>query len=227
MARAREVPDEVEEPVLCPGRHPRAGQELVEPRPDLGMVELGGCEAADHALAAEIPEDLEHGRVVLEGMEAAGGHERIVRDADAVPQLGLVLGGDDERLERVRVGGYLGESVAYLRDLVRAEDLRDHLRGAGEDLGAVPQAGEDVPVRERAGFPVEAERPLVAEAEDTLPRNEDVIEQHHRVRFLSPRVERVVLAARLGRDGLPEDERESRCVDRDGAEDRRLRVRAR
>ena len=105
----------------------------------------------------------------------------------------------------------LGEHALHVQmrvDLGRArhrEGDRHHEFGLGEVLGA--ELVHDL--RHRAGAVVEAVAHLgVAVDEDALPRHEHIVEDHHRIRLVEPRRERIVhrRAGVLMHDRRPADE---------------------
>ena len=149
---AGDVPHEVHDEVLVACAHVARVEEPAEVLAEGGRrLEVLLAPAQDHPLAADVLQDVQDARQVVERVGAPGGDHVDVRDHQvAFGQLREVLGRQLQCPEDLAVLDDVGHALPDDRDLPELERVHDQLGEAYEQLGLRDDADERVPVLERA-----------------------------------------------------------------------------
>ena len=197
MLARRDVPDEVHDEVLVARAHAAGVEEPAEVLAEgRRRLEILLAPAQDHALAADVLEDVQDARQVVERVRAAGGHHVDVGDHEvALGELREVLGCELHALEDLAVLDDVRHALAHDRDLAQLERVHDQLRQADVHLGLGDDADERVPVLEARPHVVEVHAVQGAGAlgNDPLVGHEEVVEGDDRLDLLAARGQRMLV----------------------------------
>ena len=197
----RDVPHEVHDEVLVACAHVARVEEPAEVLAEGGRrLEVLLAPAQDHPLAADVLEDVQDARQVVERVRAPGGDDVDVRDHQVA--LGRAAASSSAAsCMPWRIWQYSMMSATRWRTTgisLELERVHDQLREAHVHLGLGDDADERVPVLEARPHVVEVHAVQRARAlgDDPLAGHEEVVEGDDRLDLLAARGQRVLVGVR-------------------------------